>query len=67
MDNADLRNLGTINCWRDDHEGWAIRDRCHELRQNGEKHDIYEVNLGRCYNQIVCRTCGFFYKVDSSD
>ncbi len=28
---------------------------------------VYHSNLGRCYNRYVCKTCGAFNDVDSSD
>ncbi len=45
----------------------AAQNKCRQLQKAGEKHDTYRKNLGNCYNEYGCRTCGFKYSIDSSD
>ena len=58
-----MENLGYANGWQDTPE--IVKKR--ELRDAGEKHQIWSRNEGRCLNAYGCETCGYEYRVDSSD
>lgn len=57
-------NLGYANGWVETPE---IIEKCRESRDRGEKHETWSRNDGRCLNSYGCKTCGYEYKVDSSD
>ncbi len=59
-----MKDLGWANSWKGGKNDDV--DRCCEARKNGEKHDVYSIIVGNCVTQYGCRTCGYFYKIDSS-
>ena len=57
----EYKSLGCMN-------GWSKNPEIVEKCQGDEaRHDIEVVNIGRCYNKIICHTCKYVYSVDSSD
>ena len=62
----DIVDLGYINGWKHDSIP-EIYQKCVDARENREVHDIEWKTIGRCLNKTTCKTCGWTYKVDSSD
>jgi FMN phosphatase YigB (HAD superfamily) len=57
-------SYGYANSWK---EVPGIIKECREKRKEGLVHDFYSNDVGRCLTEYGCRTCGYVYKVDSSD
>lgn len=62
-DEVKLVDYGYANGWK---EVPGIIKECREKRKDTH-HDTFSNNIGRCLNEYGCRTCGYVYKVDSSD
>jgi len=59
-----MKDLGWANGWKGGKNDMV--DKCREARKNGEEHDTYSCNAGNCVTLYGCRTCSYFYKIDSS-
>ena len=57
-----IENLGYLNSWVDD-----IPEKVYKCWHADPEHKREHYNIGRCERMVVCRRCGFLYKVDSSD
>lgn len=57
-------NLGCINGWISDKE---IYLKCKKDREAGNAHEMVYTKIGRGQEQVECKTCGYFYCVDSGD
>lgn len=61
---VELIDLDWANGWTNTPE---IVKKCIDARDSGEKHDLGGRTIGRCTNECWCNTCGYIYRVDSSD
>jgi hypothetical protein len=60
---ADVVDLGCMNGWM----GEPVLYLPHKLAGNrGERHEVTERRLGRCWTEYTCATCGIKWNVDSS-
>lgn len=55
----DFQDLGYVNGWKETPE---IVKKCMEL-----KHEVWSDTIGNCLTAVVCKECGYQYKIDSSD
>jgi len=57
-----IENLGYLNSWVDD-----VPEKVYKCWHSDPQHIREHYDIGRCERMVVCRQCGFLYKVDSSD
>jgi hypothetical protein len=59
-----MKDLGYANGWTETPE--EVK-KCRDGHNKGEEHAGYSKTIGRCLTEYRCSTCGYSYKVDSSD
>lgn len=62
--NPNPAYLGYMNSWK---QTPPIVDACRKEVAAGIHHLRDERQVGRCLTEVVCRTCGYKYMIDSGD
>lgn len=60
----EIKDLGWANGWGKTPD--IVKD-CRDSREKGEDHDMQGHSGGRCVSVTTCNTCGYTYRIDSSD
>jgi hypothetical protein len=60
-------DLGFVNSWGGYDNAPEAYKKCREDIEQGNKHEIEGITLGRCYRKTICYTCGISWSIDSSD
>lgn len=60
----EIKDLGWMNGWNLTPS--AVTE-CAAMRKTDRSHVLEFAQAGRCASRVTCRTCGYTYRVDSSD